>query len=224
MAGPGEGAEGGAGGRDPGDLALRLQVMTTLHQTLSAARAATVAESNGRAALYLSSCSATLVGLGLVGQATRLGPAFLLLAFALLALLLLVGLVTFHRVVQAGVEDAVLAAGEARARAFYLEALPALAPWMPEGGRAALPADLALPAGRSRLQPLLTAGGMVAVVNAALAGVAAGLALAGPAGAGLGPAAAGGLLAFALAYALHVLRIRAAWARAGTPGIRGGGG
>ena len=59
--------------------------VTTEHFTLQGARAATTAESTGRAAMFLGSVSAGLVALGLIATATRIGTAFY--AFGLIVLL-----------------------------------------------------------------------------------------------------------------------------------------
>jgi hypothetical protein len=50
--------------------------VTTEHFTLQGARAATTAESTGRATMFLGSVSAGLVALGLIATATRIGTAF----------------------------------------------------------------------------------------------------------------------------------------------------
>ena len=79
--------------------------MTTEHFTLQGARAATTAESTGRATMFLGSVSAGLVALGLIAAATRIGTAFYAFGLILLSTLSLVGVVTFQRVLQSGIED-----------------------------------------------------------------------------------------------------------------------
>lgn len=49
---------------------------TTEHFTLQGARAATIAESTGRATMFLSAVSGGLVALGLIATASRVGTAF----------------------------------------------------------------------------------------------------------------------------------------------------
>ncbi len=49
---------------------------TTEHFVLQGARAATIAESSGRATMFLASVSGGLVALGLVATASRVGTAF----------------------------------------------------------------------------------------------------------------------------------------------------
>ena len=70
--------------------------VTTEHFTLQGARAATIAESTGRATMFLGSVSAGLVALGLIATATRLGATFYAFGVIVLAALSFVGLVTFE--------------------------------------------------------------------------------------------------------------------------------
>ena len=79
--------------------------MTTEHFTLQGARAATTAESTGRATMFLGSVSAGLVALGLIATATRIGTSFYAFGLILLSTLSFVGFVTFQRVLQSGIED-----------------------------------------------------------------------------------------------------------------------
>jgi hypothetical protein len=77
--------------------------VTTEHFTLQGARSSTVAESTGRATMFLSSVSGGLVALGLVATATHVGTAFYAFGLILLPTLAFVGLVTFERTLQSGV-------------------------------------------------------------------------------------------------------------------------
>lgn len=76
--------------------------VTTEHFTLQGARAATIAESTGRASVFLLSVSGGLIALGFLGQASQLGTAFYAFGLILLPTLAFIGLVTFHRVFQSG--------------------------------------------------------------------------------------------------------------------------
>src|SRR5262250_1991825 len=104
------------GGADPQPAAVTF--VTTEHFTLQTARAATIAESTGRATMFLGSVSAGLVALGLLAAATRIGAMFYALGVVVLATLSFVGLVTFERVLQTGVEDYGYAQRIARLRGF----------------------------------------------------------------------------------------------------------
>jgi hypothetical protein len=70
----------------PGDAPTPAAVsfVTTEHFTLQGARAATIAESTGRASMFLASVSGGLVALGLVATAADVGTAFYAFALVLL--------------------------------------------------------------------------------------------------------------------------------------------
>jgi hypothetical protein len=79
--------------------------VTTEHFTLQGARSSTIAESTGRAGVFLQAVSGGLVALGLVATAAKTGVAFYTFGLILLPALAFVGLATFHRVLQSGIED-----------------------------------------------------------------------------------------------------------------------
>jgi hypothetical protein len=89
----------------PEPCSAAVSCVTTEHFTLQGARSSTIAESVGRATMFLTSVSGGLVALGLVATATHLGAAFYAFGFVLLPTLTFVGLVTFERALQSGVED-----------------------------------------------------------------------------------------------------------------------
>jgi len=147
--------------------------VTTEHYTLQGARASTIAESTGRASMFLGSVSGGLIALGLVATATRLGTAFYAFGLVLLPLLAFVGVLSFKRTLQNGIEDYGYARRIARLRAYYFDQAPELLPYM----LSVLPTErlavLGLP--RSRWQGWRSIAGMIAVITAALAGSAAAL-------------------------------------------------
>src|ERR671934_98254 len=123
--------------------------------------------------MFLSSVSGGLIALGLVATATRLGTAFYAFGLVLLPLLTFVGMVSFERTLQSGIEDYGYARRIARLRAYYFDQAPELLPYM-----LSVPATERLPVQglpRSRWQAWRSVAGMVAVITAALAGSAAGL-------------------------------------------------
>jgi hypothetical protein len=162
------------GSPDPRPAAVAF--VTTEHFTLQGARAATISESTGRASMFLASVSGGLVALGLVATATRVGSAFYAFALVLLPTLAFVGLVTFERALQSGIEDAIYGRRIARMRACYFEWAPEVTPYL-----ASVP-----PEDRLSLQGLWggawqgfrTVAGMLGVVVAVLAGSTVGLAVA----------------------------------------------
>jgi hypothetical protein len=106
-----------------------LQALTTEHFTLQTARAATVADSNGRAALYLSTVSGAVIALAFIGQVADVGRAFFLFAFALLPALVLLGILTYLRLLQTAVEDLFYARAINRIRHHYVHLDPDAARW-----------------------------------------------------------------------------------------------
>ena len=157
----------------PEPPAAALTIITTEHFALQGARAATISESTGRAGMFLSAVSGGLVALGLIATATRVGSAFYAFGLALLPTLALVGLMTFQRVLQSGLEDHGYARRISRLRAFYFDRVPQLTDYIPR-----VPAQEAISArglAHGRGQGYLTTAGMVAVVTAALVGGSAGL-------------------------------------------------
>ncbi len=111
----GEHTAPGAGG-DP--RAPTVSFITTEHFTLQSARSQTIAESTGRASMFLASVSGGLVAWGLVATATGAGGGFFAFGLVLLPTLAFVGLVTFERALQSGIEDLGYARRIARLRAY----------------------------------------------------------------------------------------------------------
>jgi hypothetical protein len=103
---------------------------TTEHFVLQGARAATIAESTGRANMFLASVSGGLVALGLVATATSVGSAFYAFGLVLLPTPAFVGLVTFERALQSGIEDQGYARRIALLRGDYFDNVPGLAPYL----------------------------------------------------------------------------------------------
>jgi hypothetical protein len=148
--------------------------VTTEHFVLQGARAATIAESTGRANMFLAAVSGGLVALGLVATATSVGSAFYAFGLVLLPTLAFVGLVTFKRALQSSIEDSEYARRMALLRGYYFEQVPEIAQYVIKE-----PPAEQLVTGRvpgDRFQGYMTVAGMVAVVTAVLAGSTAALA------------------------------------------------
>jgi len=160
----------------PGPSSAAVAFVTTEHFTLQSARSSTIAESVGRATMFLSSVSGGLVALGLVATATTVGTAFYAFGLVLLPTLTFVGLLTFQRAVQSGVEDYGYAVRIARLRAYYFDNAPEVTPYL-----ASVPPDrrLAIQGLHGNGWPVFrTVAGMVGLICAGLAGSTAGLAVA----------------------------------------------
>jgi hypothetical protein len=147
--------------------------VTTEHFALQSARAATIAESTGRATMFLTSASGGLIALGLVATATGIGTAFYAFGLVLLPTLAFVGLVTFERSLQIGLEDVVLMRRIALLREYYFREAPELREYLVSAPVSGVISAGSLLAGRG--QSLRTVAGMVGVITAVLAGGTAGL-------------------------------------------------
>jgi hypothetical protein len=153
--------------------AAEVSIVTTEHFALQSARSATIAESTGRANVFLGAVSGGLVALGLVASATGVGAAFTAFGLVLLPTLAFLGLVTFERVLQSGIEDHYYGRRIAQLRSFYFDRSPGLARYLfsvPREGRLQMQALHV-----HRYQDLLTVAGMVAVITSVLAGSAVAL-------------------------------------------------
>jgi hypothetical protein len=140
---------------------------------LQGARAATIAESNGRANMFLAAVSGGLVALGLVATASSLGAAFYGFGLVLLPTLTFVGLVTFERALQSSIEDTESARRIALLRGYYFEHAPEIAPYLLSDPPAEQLLKQRVPG--DRWQGYRTVAGMVAVITAVLAGSSAAL-------------------------------------------------
>ena len=141
---------------------------------LQGARSSTIAESTGRANMFLAAVSGGLVSLGLVATASSVGTAFYAFGLVLLPTLAFVGLVTFERALQSGIEDKGYARRIALLRGYYFDNAPELSPYL-----LSVPPEERLRVqglAGDRWQGYRTVAGMVAVITAVLAGSAAALA------------------------------------------------
>ena len=93
---------------------------TTEHFTLQTARGATIAETTGRASLFLGAVSAGLVAFAFAGQTSL--TSLYVFGLALFPVLFFLGLVTFRRALQASVADTLYLLRINRLRQFYLSA------------------------------------------------------------------------------------------------------
>lgn len=185
---------------------------TTEHFTLQGARAATISESTGRATMFLGAVSGGLVALGLIATASRVGTAFYAFGLVLLPTLAFIGLVTYERVLQSGIEDRGYARRIALLRGYYFDEAAELTPYLlsvPEASRLEVQGLWG-----GRWQGYRTVAGMVAVITAVVAGSAVGLLAAVASDHSLAAAlTAGGVVAVG-ALATLMRSQRAAWKRA----------
>ena len=155
-----------------------LQFMTTEHFTLQTARAATVAEANGRAALFISAVSSGVVALAFIGQVSQMGEVFFLFALVLFPSLIFLGFVSFDRVLQTALEDWIYATEINRIRHYYGEIAPEMKRYFIESTHDDAPGVLqAIGIKPKTWQYFLTGSGMVGVINSILVGVFTGIVL-----------------------------------------------
>ena len=163
----------GAGQAETEPRPAAVTFVTTEHFTLQGARSSTIAEATGRATMFLGAVSGGLVALGLIATAAGVRTAFYAFALILLPTLAFVGLATFNRVLQSGIEDLGFASRIARLRGYYFQYAPELDGYLlsvPPAERLRLQGI-----GGGRWQKFLTVAAMVGLVTAVLAGSAAGL-------------------------------------------------
>jgi hypothetical protein len=197
--------------RDPSPAAVTF--VTTEHFTLQGARSSTITESTSRASVFLGAVSGGLIALGLVATAAKTGVAFYVFGIILLPTLAFVGLATFHRVLQSGIEDLAYARRIAQLRDYYFDHSPELTGYLLN------PAEgLPTPGmGIGRWQQFVTVAGMVAVITAVLAGSAGGLLAAVASGHSLVAAVVAGVAVAAAALTWLMRYQNAAWIRASAP-------
>jgi hypothetical protein len=177
----------------------------------------TIAESTGRASMFLAAVSGGLVALGLVATASGLGTAFFAFAFVLLPTLAFIGLVTFERVLQSGIEDYVYARRIALLRGFYFDNAPELTAYLLSVPPSERLHALGLPG--ARFQGFRTVAGMVAVITVVLAGSTVGLIAAVAFDYSLAAALIAGPVVALAALAALMRFQNSAWKRAGTTPI-----
>ena len=147
-----------------------------------------------------------------------MGGAFFAFGLVLLPTLAFVGLVTFERTLQSGIEDLGYARRIERLRAYYFDKTPELAPYL----LSVRPDHPLLVEGLGRgyyVQGFRTVAGMVGVITAVLAGSEVGLAVATVFDAPAAALASGSVFGLVVLLALMRYQLHI-WARAmGVPPI-----
>ncbi len=176
--GPAAQARGGPPGPEI-TPAIRLQILTTEHWSLLATRSMSWNEAFSRCGMFLSLLSGAVVALALVAQATGFGEGFTLFALLLLPVVLFVGVATYVRLVEINEEDARWVAGMNVLRHAYLEEVPELERYFITGTTddkvGVMKTFGATPGPGTFAHQFVTTPGMLAVVDAVLAGVLAGV-------------------------------------------------
>ena len=153
--------------------------LTTEHYNLSTARSGTIADSNGRASLFLGVLSSSVVALALVAQVSRVGEVFLIFASVLLPFVFFLGFMSYWRIVQSTVEYMIYTGSIQRIRRYYLDIAPEIAQYLvvppPQDDKGSLRA-LGMARSGSR-QTFFTLAGLIGVIDAGVLGVYLGLIL-----------------------------------------------
>jgi len=190
-----------------------VSIMTTEHYNLQTGRSMTISEANGRSSLFVGAVSSGLVALALVGQLSHLGTAFFIFSLVVLPTLFFMGLMTFQRVLQAGMADIMYARGINRIRHLYLEYAPHMKPYFIlsayDDGAETLRHESMIP---SWLQTFLTMAGMVAMINSVLVGSFVGVLLV-PFSSPLWVSTSAGVMAFIASVAIHQVYQQGQWTR-----------
>jgi hypothetical protein len=186
-----------------------ISIMTTEHYNLQTGRAMTISDANGRASLFLGTVSTSLVALAFVGGLSRsgtgVGQAFYIFGLVLFPSLVFLGLVTFDRVLQSGIEDLIYARGINRIRHLYQEHAPEMRPYFVLSAHDDDAGVMGNSAMRSGVwQTFLSTAGMIAVINSVIVGALVSLLLTAlPASLPLGLSIGAGVAAFLVSVFLH---------------------
>ena len=159
---------------------LRAQILATEHWSLLATRSMTWNEIFSRTGIFLTVLSAAVVALSLVAvQSSGFGHGFRVFALFVLPIVLLVGLATYIRLIEADIEDVWLVAGMNRLRHAYLELAPDLEPYFVTSHRDDEFGVLQTYSFRQRVGAIHLLSGspvIVGIVDAVLSGVLAAIA------------------------------------------------
>ena len=155
-----------------------LQILTTEHWSLLASRSLVFTEAMSRASIYVAALTGSVVALALVSQATDFGDGFIAFALVLFPVDFFLGAVTIVRIAQLNREDAIWVQGMNRIRHAYLDMAPELEPYFvtsqlrrPRRSADVVTGDVphSVP-----LQGFVAVPGVIAVLNAVVAGATGG--------------------------------------------------
>ncbi len=185
-------------------------ILTTEHYNLQTGRSMTVADANGRCTLFIGAVSGALIAIAFTGQVSRMGTAFFVFSLVLLPSLLLMGLITFERVLQSAIEDLTYARGIMRIRHLYLSMLPNCDPTSSDKSRRPM---LKVGIHPSWWQVFLTTAGMIAAINSVLVGVFVGLLLSALFTFPLLACTSAGVVTFLVSFGIHQRYQWGQWSR-----------
>ena len=159
-----------------------LQILMTEHWSLLSARSLGYTEAMSRASIFVAALTGSVVALALVSQATDFGDGFIAFSLVLLPVVFFLGAVTIVRLGQINFEDAIWVQGMNRIRNAYHDLAPELDPYFvtsryddDHGVRT----SIAMPNVVPRKQAFVAIPGVIAVLDAVVAGATAGIAMIG---------------------------------------------
>jgi hypothetical protein len=157
-----------------------LAILVAEQSSLASARSLAYNEAFTRIGNYLSFLSISFVALALIAQATSFGDPFLGIACITLTFDLVIGLITFGRILGTTSDDLRVVQAMARVRHGYLQIAPHLEPYLSEGTSddvSGVMRTYRAPRGGigGVLYALTTSTGMMAIVIALLGGMLAGV-------------------------------------------------
>lgn len=157
-----------------------VQILSAEHASLAATRSLAYNEAFTRVGVFLTFMSMSFVALALISPATSSGSSFLGVTAVVLAFNLIVGLMTLGRILGTTADDLRAVHAMARIRHGYLQVRPELRPFITTATHddpATVLRDYRAPGSGigGVLYSLTTSTGMVAVINALLGGVLAGV-------------------------------------------------
>ena len=178
-----------------------MSALVTEHFVLQSGRSTTVSEAVGRAAVYLTCVSSSLVAFGFFAAAThRLAPV----VATVLPALIILGILTFVRLVETSVENVVFLRRIEAIRRYYATLDPAAAAFFPSP-RDTAAAALASTGMRSGIAEMFfTSASMIAAVTSILVGTGVALLL-DVADVPLASAVIAGVGMAVVAFGLHML-------------------
>ena len=148
-----------------------LTIMSTEHFTLQGARSAAISDANGRTGFF--------VALAFTAEVAQTGPAFSEFALIVLPTILVIGLASFERLLQLGIENIRIVVAINRVRHYYLEIAPELRPHFTLSDRDDSVGVLSsLGSIRGGIRPwdlFVTNAGLVGIIDAVISGVVASL-------------------------------------------------
>ena len=157
-----------------------LQILTTEHWSLLAARSLVYTEAMSRTSIFVAALGASVVALALVAQATDFGSGFFAFALVLLPVVYFLGFVTIVRISQVNFEDARWVQGMNRIRHAYLDLAPELEPYLVtsryDDQRGIMHSSMAMRERPPWTQAFVAVPGVIAVIESVVAGAAAGIA------------------------------------------------